>query len=308
MSDEAATTSATPVESATPAAAEPTETSAVVVEKAATPDPAKKKLPQLRKYKIGNEEVALSDEDIARDYSKWKGGDKALREAAEARKSIEGFWEALQKDPEAVLNDPRLPLDRKKLAEKWLVKQIEEELNPPDPRDAKLTEAEKRIKEYEDREKAEKEAKEAAEYEAAKEQRKLAISETLHKAMQSTQLSKHPESAAAVLREMAMYMRVAKERGEEVTPEQLVEHVHNTRFHQMYTLSHQFEGEELIEFLGEEIVNRIRRADLARIKAKREPQATHKDDDWQPASKTKNTDRMDSYSAAQHARKIILGK
>ncbi|MHA4915586.1 hypothetical protein, partial [Enterococcus faecium] len=85
------------------------------------------------------------------------------REAAEARKSIEGFWEALQKDPEAVLNDPRLPLDRKKLAEKWLVKQIEEELNPPDPRDAKLTEAEKRIKEYEDREKAEKEAKEAAE-------------------------------------------------------------------------------------------------------------------------------------------------
>ncbi|MHA0111039.1 hypothetical protein ACXYUI_28465, partial [Klebsiella pneumoniae] len=89
----------------------------------------------------------------------------------------------------------------------------EEELNPPDPRDAKLTEAEKRIKEYEDREKAEKEAKEAAEYEAAKEQRKLAISETLHKAMQSTQLSKHPESAAAVLREMAMYMRVAKERG-----------------------------------------------------------------------------------------------
>lgn len=266
----------------------------------------KKKVPAFKKFKVGDEEVALSEEDIARDYSKWKAADQKFREAAEARKSVEAFMKALEEDPESVLNDKRLPLNRRKLAEKWLLQQIDEELNPPDPRDAKLTEAEKKLKEYEERERKEAEEKQKQEREALREQRKTAISNTLNEAMKSSQLSAHPESAAAVLREMAMYMRAARVRGEEVTPQELVEHVHNTRFHQMYTLAHQFEGDELIEFLGEEIVNRIRKADLARIREKRQPIATHRDDSWAP-SERKPAKRMDAWEAREHAKKLLGG-
>lgn len=270
----------------------------------APPEP-KKKVPSYRKIKVGNEEVALSDEDIARDYSKWKAADQKFREASEGRKSIEAFMKALEEDPEAVLSDKRLPINRKKLAEKWLLEQIEAELNPTDPKDAKLSEAERRLKEYEDKEKAVAEAKAKEDYQRVLDQRKQVIGNTLAEAMKQTQLSAHPESAAAVLREMALYMRAAKERGEEVSPQELVEHVHNNRFHQMYTLAHQFEGDDLIEFLGEEIVNRIRKADLARLKAKREPQATHKNDSWGSSNDEKPAKKMDMWSAKEHARKML---
>ena len=126
--------------------------------------------------------------------------------------------------------------------------------------------------------------------------------------MKQTQLSAHPESAAAVLREMALYMRAARERGEDVTPQELVEHVHNNRFHQFYTLAQQFEGDELIEFFGDEIVNRIRKADLARLKAKREPQATYKNDQWNDTSDKKPAKKMDSWEAKEHARKLLESK
>jgi len=297
---EVSTPAAAP-EAAAPAQAEGQE--------AAAPDqqesPRKQKAPSYRKIKVGNEEVALSDEDIARDYGKWKAADQKFREASEGRKSVEAFMKALEEDPESVLSDKRLPINKKKLAEKWLLEQIEAELNPEDPKDAKLSEAERKLKEYQDKEKEAQEAKTKAEHDEVREKRKQAISDTLHAAMQATQLSKHPESAAATLREMALYMRAAKERGDDVTPEELVQHVHNNRFHQMYTLAHEFQGEDLIEFLGEEIVTRIRQADLARLKAKRDPQATHKNEGWVDSKKTNTPKKMDSWEAKEHARKML---
>ena len=272
-----------------------------------TPKPKK---PNFRKYKIGNEEVSLSDEDIARDYSKWKGSDKAFREASDAKKATEAFMKALREDPEKILNDGRIPIDKRKLAEKWLMDEIEKEMNPPDPRDAKLSDAERRLKEYQDREEAEIKAKEEHEYETVKEQRKSEISKTLSQAMQATHLSKDPESAASVLREMAIYMRAARERGEDVTPDELVEHIHNQRFSQFYNLAHKFEGEELIEFLGEEIVNRIRKSDLARLRASRgvgESQS-HKNESWTPPKQSSTPKRMSGLDAREHANKILFGK
>ena len=274
------------------------------------PQAPKKKAPSFRKFKIGDEEVTLSDEDIQRDYSKWKGADAKARETAQARQSVENFMKALAEDPEAILSDPRLSIDRRKLAEKWLTQQIENDLKgPADPRDKKLSEAERRLKEYEDREAQEKQSKQEQEYNAVKEQRKTALASTLHEAMQRTHLSQHPESAAATLREMAMYMRAAKERGEEVSPDELVEHIHGTRFQQFYSLAHQYEGDELIEFLGEEIVNRIRKSDLQRLRAGREQGQTHKNESWAPKdSKSGSAPRMDAQSMKDLARKKLLGK
>lgn len=293
----------TPEAPAAPSASEGTQ-EAPEAKTEAAPSPAKK-APTYRKFKVGNEEVSLSDEDIARDYGKWKASDQKFREASDARKSVDSFMKALEEDPESVLSDPRLPINKKKLAEKWLLEQIEAELNPADPRDSKLSEAEKRLKEYEDRDKEAEEAKTKTEHDAVREKRKQAIGDTLHTAMQATQLSKHPESAAAVLREMALYMRAAKERGEDPTPDELVAHVHNNRFHQMYTLAHEFEGEELVNFLGEEIVSRLRKHDLARLKAKREPQATHKNESWADSKQSNSPKKMDSWAAKEHARKVL---
>jgi hypothetical protein len=271
----------------------------------------KPKAPQVRKYKIGEEEVSLTDDDIKRDYSKWKASDKAFREAAQARKATEDFMKALQEDPEKILSDKRIPLDKRKLAEKWLLESIDSELNPTDPRDAKLTDIEKKLKEYEDRDKKAAEEKQSQEYEQAKEQRKQAISQTLLKAMQSTHLSADPETSASVLREMALYMRACKERGEDVTPDQLVEHIHNQRFTQFYALAHQFNGDELIEFLGDEIVNRIRKTDIERIRKARgggAPDKSYRDENRANNQPSQTRKTMDPWQAREHANKVLFGK
>jgi len=271
--------------------------------------PPKKKAPTIRTFKVGDEEVNLSDEDIARDYKKWKGADAKFREAADMTKSVQNFMKALEENPEEVLSNPNLPINKKKLAEKWLIAQIESELNPADPRDQKLTEAERKLKEYQDKEAAENQTKEQQELAQRVEQRKTSLSKTLSDAMQATDLSKHPESAAATLREMALYMRAAKERGEDVTPQELVEHIHNNRFNQFYTLANQLEGEDLIEFLGEEVVKRMRKADLARIKAARGEQGeSHRSEETWTPRRSERSKPMDAYEARRHADKILLGK
>lgn len=279
-----------------PAEGNSTEASPAEGSKQPSQPPAKKAPPAFRKYKVGDQEVALSDEDIARDYSKWKGADQKFREANEAKQSVEKFMKQLSEDPEAVLNDPRLSIDRRKLATKWLKEQIEQELTPQDPRDQRLKEYEDKLKSFEEKEKQETEAKAAAEKAERVKASMSKIGETLKKAGELSHLSAHPESEAALIREMALYMRAAREQGVEVTPEQIVESIHGQRFQQFYTLAHAHNGEELIEFLGEEIVNRIRKADLARIKAKREGGQQHKSDDWKPAE-PKRVNRIDPLTA-----------
>lgn len=272
------------------------------------PQIPKPKKPVIKKYKIGDEEVSLSDDDIIKNYQKWKGSDKAFREAAEARKNVDRFYQDLQENPEKILNDPKIPIDKRKLAEKWLLESIEQEMNPTDPRDARMKALEDKISEYESKEKSKAEEEQERQYSESKEKRKGELSKVFSDAMSMTQLSKHPESAASTLREMALYMRICKERGEEVTAEDLVDHIHNSRFNQFYMLAQQFDGDELIEYLGEDIVKKIRKSDLARLRASRGvPQdenitQQHRSD---VGTKSKAPKRFDAYEAREMANKLF---
>jgi hypothetical protein len=292
---------------AAPEASEAPAADAPAAEAQAAPA-TKKKPPAYRDYTIGNEKVSLSDDDIARDYSKWKGADAKFREAAAAKQSVEAFMRDLEADPEKILNDKRLPINKRKLAEKWLTEQLEAELSPADPRDAKLSDAERRLKEYEDRDNEAKTAKEQAAYDEGKAKSMARIGETLKAAGKLTHLSGHPESEAALIREMALYMRAAKEQGDDVTPEELVSHIHNQRFHQFYTLANQYDGDELIDFLGDAVVSKLRKADLARLKASREGGVqSHKAPVDSSPRATKSV-KMDGFAAREHARRVLGGK
>lgn len=228
-----------------------------------------RKAPKMRQVKINGEVQYIDEDKVFRDYQKYQAGEQKLREASQMRESAEQFYKRLEEDPDAVFRDPKLSAHRRKLAEKWMLEAIEEDSIEVDPRDLRAQELERQLAAYKKRDTDEKEQAELSEREKFVESRKTAISQTLADAMQATHLSAHPESAAATLREMAVYMRAAKERGEDISADELVEHIHNSRFHQMYTLAHQYEGPELIEFLGDEIVNRVLKAQLEKIRASR---------------------------------------
>lgn len=254
------------------------------------PPKPKKPAPKMRKIKVGGREEYVDEDKVFRDYQKYRGGDQRLREAAQKEQENQKMRAQLEEDPEEFFrNNPNLSAKKKELAHKWMLEDLEEKFVEVDPRDKRLSEQERRIKEFEDRDKEKAENEKLTEKQKFVETRKTALSETLHEAMQASHLSAHPESAAATLREMVVYLRAAKEQGEEVDVNDLVQHLHSSRFHQMYTLAHQYQGEELCEFLGDVIVDRIMKAKLQKLRSGRgQGMQTHRNEKKEsPSSKRK---------------------
>ena len=265
------------------------------------PEEPKPKQPKLRKIKVGDAEELVDEDELVRDYQKFRGAEKKFREAAETQKKIEAFMEKLQADPLAVLNDSRIPLNRRKLAEDWLLQELEAEMLTPEQR--RLKELEQKTQTYEEQLKAQQEAQAQAEREQALEMKRQELAQTFQKAMQATELSKDPEVATEALREMALLARAAKEQGLAVTPEELAERVNLKYYKASHRLLNSMSGEDAIEFLGPEIVKKINKAVIAKHKS--QPAQTHKDDSWQVQSKPTTPKRIDPHSAKEDIRKKL---
>lgn len=248
----------------------------------------------------------LTHAEIKRELEKAKGSDAKFREAAEHRKQVEDFMEAFQKDPLSILRDKRIPIDRKSLGEKLLLETLEEEMMSPQERE--LREVKAKLGDFESKEESLKREAEERQTEQRKEIRRQEISQLFSKAMEATPLSKDPETAAMAMRDMAMMMRAAKERGIEVSAEELAKHAETKYQKAMYALANQLEGEDLIGFLGEDVIKKIRKADLARLKSNNQQTQSHKQEDWDAPKSNGTKKPMDAYAAREHARKMLFGK
>lgn len=269
--------------------------------KAPEPKPAAPK-PQV--FDVDGEKLTLAE--IKQLREKAKGADAKFREAAEAKKQVEQFMERFQQDPLSILKDKRLPINQRELAEKMLLASLEEEMLTPEQR--KLKEYEAKLGEYESKDQAVKREHEERETEQRREIKRQEISQMFTKAMESTPLSKDPETAAMAMRDMAMMLRAAKERGIEVSAEDLAQHAQNKYQKAMYSLANQLEGEDLIGFLGEDVIKKIRKADLARLRANTQQTQSHKSDDWAVDDKPAQRKHIDPRTARENARKMLFGK
>lgn len=319
MSDDAPV-SAAPVESNAPAAEnsdepvknndswddepeQPKRKSAPAAPKA---EPEPKPAPKMRKVKVGDTEEMVDEDEVFRDVQKYKAADKKFREAAEMQKQVEQFMTRLQEDPEAILNDSRVPLKRRELAEKWLLQELENEM--ADPRDLKVKEYEQKLAEYQERERQEKEHFEAQEMEQKKELKRREISESFTKALESTPLSKTPEVAAEALRDMALYLRAARANGENPDPSELADHVNAKYYKAAHSLLSSLDADAALEFLGPELVKKLNKATLAKHRASQEmPTQQFKNDEVEGRPKAKPK-HIDPYTARQLAREKLFGK
>jgi hypothetical protein len=288
--------------------AEPSEESvkpkAQAAPKAAPEAKSEAPKPKPQVIEVDGEKLTLAE--IKQLREKAKGADQKFREAAEAKKQVESFMERFQQDPLSILQDKRLPINQRELAEKMLLASLEEEMLTPEQR--KLREYESKLKEFETKEQQVAREREERETEQRKEMKRQEISQMFAKAMESTPLSKDPETAAMAMRDMAMMLRAAKERGIEVSAEDLAQHAQAKYQKAMYSLANQLEGEDLIGFLGEDVVKKIRKADLARLKANNQPTQSHKNEDWEAPKSNAPRNRMDPYAAREQARKLLFGK
>tara|TARA_R110002126_G_scaffold42101_1_gene121974 strand:- start:10 stop:1035 length:1026 start_codon:yes stop_codon:yes gene_type:complete len=263
-----------------------------------TQKPETKASPQAPRLIDVNGEM-LSEAELITRASKVQGSDKRFEEAARVRKQQQAFVDRLRTDPLAVLSDSRIGIDRKALGEKLLMEELEREA--ADPRDTELAEYKAKealaAKAEEQRVEQEKEA----DFQRQIDQKKTEVADVIGKAMENTVLSSNPQIAGQVLREMATYMRSAKQQGIDLTPDELVQHVETSRYAGYRTLANGLEGEQLIEFMGKDVVNKIRKADLKRLKGKNTPK--QKAPSTSPVEKKKKERKIqDPYEAARNAK------
>lgn len=218
------------------------------------------------KLKADGEEFdfdASDEEAVKREIMKARGADKRFKDAAQQRHEAEQFLSML-KDPKSlrkVLADPRIGVDVKKFAEDYLWEQIQEQKMSPEERAAR--DERRELEELRSERDREKEARSVREKEAQIAHFERQYEDTIVKALDT---GKIPKTNASVKR-MAELLSVAIDKGLDLSPAELVEEVRKDFLSDISSLLNASDGDMLMQFLGEANAEKLRKADLKRLKS-----------------------------------------
>jgi len=223
------------------------------------------------KLKVDGEEFdfdATDEEAVKREIMKARGSNKRFETAAQLRKEAETAFEML-KDPaqlKRILSDPRVGVDVKKFAEDVVWEQIQAQQREAewklDPAKKTQWEREQRLAEFEEREAAAQAAGQTRQQSEAQARYETSY-ET--KIVAALEIGGIPKTPAAVAR-MAEYMMKAVEQGYDLSAEEIVQQVKQDYLSDLTSVLGNADGEQLLALLGEANAEKLRKADLKRLK------------------------------------------
>jgi hypothetical protein len=212
------------------------------------------------KVKIDGAESEVDEDELVRSYQLRKVSDKRLQEATQSRKQAEEFVNLLKNDPIKLLSDPRIGHDVKKLAEEYLMKELENEMLSPEQRELKETKS--KLKSYED-------WKQEQEKAAITAQEQQVVSHYTQKYQQDiiSALDKSglPRSESTVNR-MINYMSQSLENGYGLEADDVVDLVKMDYIKDTKSLYQGVPDDVLLSILGDDIVKKVIKADLSRVR------------------------------------------
>lgn len=235
------------------------------------------------------EEIDLADDEtIKRHLQMSKAAQKRMSEAAQTKRQAEQFINALRTNPLKILNDPNLGLDFKKIAEDYIYEQAMNDMLTPEQK--QLKEYERRLKEHEDQQRTAKEQQEAQQLEELQQRYAEDYDKKITEALSTSGLPKTPKT----VKRMAELMYKNLEFGFELEPKQLVEIVRQDYLTDIKELLMATDGDSLLKMLGDETANKLRKADLARLKSAK-PEFTKSETKQEVASAPKRTMSTDEW-------------
>lgn len=216
------------------------------------------------KVKIDGNETEVDESELIKGYQTSKAAMKRFEEASKKEKEHARFIEKLKANPAEVLNDPKIGKNARQWAEEFLAEELRKEMMSPEQR--KLMEYEQKVKEYEEQQRAMKEQEE---------QQKMAQLEAKYAEELQTKFidildkSDLPKSPY-VVKKMASLMYAAMQEGidADVTPEMYVRIVREELKKDMNDMIRSLGGEQLLGFFGNDVVEKIRKADLEAARKK----------------------------------------
>lgn len=263
------TTEATPV---------PVESTAAVEN---TPAPAE---PRKLKAKVDGQEVEIDEQEAIRDYERRAASHKRFEEAAKIRKEAEEILNLPKKDLRKFLREQGVTMDA---LTDILAKEIEESSLSPEQR-AQM-EREAKLQEYEERDRKAEQEKEAEKDAEQDQKNKAHFDKKVFEALKDTGLSKDPYT----VRSAALFIKSCLKAGFEPDADEIREAIEGRVQNDYKSQVTSRKGKDLIEWLGEDTVNEIRRYDLERLRTKRTP-----DQQEIPKAKApepKNTKKLDKW-------------
>ena len=225
------------------------------------PEQPKPQPPKKFKIKVDGSEEELDEDTIVKLAQLGRASNKRFQEAAQVRKQAEEFINLLKQDPRKVLTNPAIGVDPYKLAEDWLIEKLEQEKLSPEQQ--KIREYEQKLRSYEEEKRQQEEQRKAQEQEKLLAHYSQEYEKNIQDALASSGL---PRTAKTVSR-MAEYMSLALKNGIDLEPKNVVELVRQDYMKEIADLIGQTDGDALLQILGDNVANKIRKTDLARLKS-----------------------------------------
>lgn len=215
-----------------------------------------------RKLKIDDEEV--DEEEVIKTYKDRKGhqqaANKKLQEGLAARKQAEEYI-SMMRDPDKFFEvAKKLGQDPRKLSEMWIARELEDELL--DPREKEFRATKKELDAIKAEKKAEQEKIESERNRILKDKYTKDYEEQFVGALQEFKLPPTKQTVA----DMAKYVYDAAQIGFQMTAAEAAQLVKEDIQAKTQRLFAEADGDVLINLLGEQVANKVRKWDTSRLK------------------------------------------
>lgn len=215
----------------------------------------------VRRLKAQGREIELSNEEYDKYASMGYDAHSKWQEAARIREQNQLFLKSLRENPRAILTNPKLGLDIKKLAHEILYEDIEAEMMTPEQR--RIKELEEKLNGYEENEQSLKARQEAARVEAETKAYQAEQDKAIRGALSASKLP----VTMFTYNSLVNYMSQALKAGYDVTPEQVMPYVVRD-FRASQDEFYSRPANEVLEALGDSNIKKIQQAILERARGR----------------------------------------
>ena len=212
------------------------------------------------KLKIDGNEQEFDESEVIRYAQLGKASDKRFQEASKMRKESEDLISLIKRDPRAVLEDPRIGHNFRQLAEQFLSEELQREMQTPEQR--KNFDNEKKLRQFEDERKSQQQEVESQQQAKLQEHYANEYTQTITTALSTSGVPKTPRT----VKRMAELMSQSLQHGIDLKPQDLAKIVKEDYINEMKELFGSADDDILLGLVGDETANKIRKADLKRLK------------------------------------------
>jgi len=252
-------------------------------------------------YRANDQDIEeeLDEDTLKQRLALAAGAQKSMSEAAQIKKEMMQMFHLMKTDPRMALMNIAFNGDTKAARdffEKELASQIQEELMSPEEKKRRAEEEE--LRKYREQEKAYKQEMERRAYLAKKQESAQRLESEIVSAIEKHNLPRDPEVKTQILMDALKYLagdrsRAMMEGGKPtLSADEAVKRARDSYDRSLKTLLSKYSDDDLYEYLGPDVIKKIRAADLRRVKkAPGVPSSTAGDSVSKMAPKTQATSK-----------------